>query len=304
MMFQPEKITNVLAKKDFTISVEVFPPRNGKSPDIILNKIDELSKLDLDFISITKGAMGSMRGGTIPIGYMISERYGLNSLVHFRCRDMNKRDVENMLVDHTYFGIRNILAVLGDPIAGEPECPREPGQHNQYASELVGQIEEMNKGRYIPLKDASQPRKGMDTDFCIGVAAYPEADDMEKELMVMEQKVANGAGFAITQMIFDADVYADYVAQLRNRGIDIPVIPGIRPVTKTEHVKVAEDIFKANVPESLKKALEGLEPQEARKVCIDFSVELCQKLREKGAPGVHLFTLNDISVVADIVSRI
>ncbi len=304
MMFQPEKITNILAKKNFTISVEVFPPRNGKSPEIILKKIEELSKLDLDFISITKGAMGSMRGGTIPIGYMISERYGMNSLVHFRCRDMNKRDVENMLVDHTYFGIRNILAVLGDPIKGEPECPLDPEQHNQYASELVGQVDDMNKGRYIHLKDTSQPRNGMETDFCIGIAAYPEADDMDKELMVMEQKVKKGADFAITQMIFDADAYSDYVKKLKERGIDIPVIPGIRPVTKAEHVKVAEEVFKANVPNSLKESLKGLGPEEARKVCIDFSVELCQKLKEMGAPGVHLFTLNDISVVVDIVSRI
>ena len=119
-----------------------------------------------------------------------------------------------------------------------------------------------------------------------------------------EQKVENGADFAITQMIFDADAYADYVKQLKERGIDIPIIPGIRPVTKVKHVKVAEEIFKANVPDSLKKALEGLGPQEAREVCIDFSVALCQKLKKMGAPGIHLFTLNDISVVADIISRI
>ena len=296
-----EKITNILENKDFAISVEVFPPRNGKSPDIILGKIEQLEELGLDFISITKGAMGSMRGGTIPIGYMISDRYGLNSLVHFRCRDLTKRDVENLLVDHSYFGIKNILAVLGDPVFGESGSPLNPELHNLYASELVDQIDRMNKGQYLPLTGKTETREGIKTDFCIGVAAYPEAEDMEKELMVMGQKVEAGADFAITQMIFDADVYSDYVGKLRGNGIDIPVIPGIRPVTKPEHVKAAEEIFGANVPGSLKQGMEGLSPADARQFCIDFSIDLCRKMKEIGAPGVHIFTLNDVNVVADII---
>ncbi len=300
-MLQPEKITDILAKKDFTISVEIFPPRNGKSPKIILGKLEKLENLGLDFISITKGAMGSMRGGTIPIGYMISDRYGLNSLVHFRCRDLSKRDVENLLVDHSYFGIKNILAVLGDPISGEPESPLDPEYHNLYASELVGQINRMNQGQYLPLIGKTKPREGIKSDFCIGVAAYPEAEDMEKELMVMSQKVNAGADFAITQMVFDADVYSNYVKMLRDNGIDIPIIPGIRPVTRSEHVRTAEEIFGANVPDSLKQGLEGLSPVDARQFCIEFSIDLCKKMKKAGAPGIHLFTLNDVDVVAEIV---
>ncbi len=303
-MSQPDKITDILARKDFTVSVEIFPPRNGKSPDIILKKLAKLEGLEPDFISITKGAMGSMRGGTIPIGYMISERYNMNSLVHFRCRDLNKRDVENLLVDHNYFGIRNILAVLGDPIPGEPEVFLSQETHNIYASELVGQISWMNDGQYLPLKVAEKPRDGVMTDFCIGVAAYPEASDMEKELMIMVEKVRQGADFAVTQMVFNATAYFDYVDLLRGRGIDIPVIPGIRPVTTAEHVRAAEEIFSANVPQHLKEGLKGLEPDAARELCMDFSVNLCQQLRDGGAPGVHMFILNDVEVAEEVIVRI
>ena len=303
-MSQPDKITDILAQKDFTISVEIFPPRNGKSPDIILKKLAKLEGLEPDFISITKGAMGSMRGGTIPIGYMISERYNMNSLVHFRCRDLNKRDVENLLVDHNYFGIRNILAILGDPIPGEPEVLLGQDTHNIYASEWVGQIQAMNNGQYLALKAGGEPRGGVKTDFCIGVAAYPEASDMEKELMIMGEKVRQGADFAITQMVFDAKAYFDYVELLRGRGIDIPVIPGIRPVTTAEHVRAAEEIFSANVPQHLKNGLKGLEADAAKELCIDFSVNLCQQLKDGGAPGVHMFILNDVEIAEKILARI
>lgn len=294
-MFVPEKVTDLLAKKSFTYSVEVFPPKNGKPPEIILNKLEALSQLPIDFVSVTKGAMGSMRGGTVPIGYMISERYEMNALVHFRCRDMDKREVENLLVDHMYFGTKNILAVLGDPLQGEEEKYLEPGTHNRYACELVRQISDMNDGKYL------ENGQGLQTDFCIGVACYPEADDPEKEQFIMQEKAKAGAHFAISQMVFSADKYARYVDGLRSAGIDIPIIPGVRPVTCMEHVRAAETVFGANVPDSLKQELKGADEAMARKICVDFSVGLCGALEDAGAPGAHMFTLNDVGMARDIL---
>jgi methylenetetrahydrofolate reductase (NADPH) len=303
-MFVPEKITEILQKKEFTYSVEVFPPRNGKHPDIILDKLESLSRVPIDFVSVTKGAMGSMRGGTVPIGYMISERYKLNALVHFRCRDMNRREVENLLVDHMYFGTKNILAVLGDPLPDEPEKILDQETYNVYACELVKQISEMNRGRYLTLQDDKENhRNGVSTDFCIGVACYPEAEDPEKEIFIMEEKVRAGADFAITQMIFNANAYADYLDRLRENGIKIPIIPGIRPVTCKEHVHAAETIFGANVPESLKGKLNDSDKEAGRDICTDFSVGLCNELKSVGAPGVHMFTLNDVDLAKDILER-
>jgi methylenetetrahydrofolate reductase (NADPH) len=305
LMFAPEKITEILARKPFTLSVEVFPPRNGRPPDIILDKLESLSKMPIDFVSVTKGAMGSMRGGTVPIGYMISERYEMNALVHFRCRDMNRREVENLLVDHMYFGTRNILAVLGDPLPGEPENTPDPSTHNRYACELVRQISEMNRGKYLPLPDRPEAfRDGMQTDFCLGVACYPEADDQEKELFIMREKAKAGADFAITQMVFSAEAYARYVDRLKDTGTHLPVIPGVRPVTCMEHVQAAETVFGAIVPDDLKEKLKGVTEQMARDICIDFSVGLCTSLKEAGAPGVHMFTLNDVEMARDILDRL
>jgi len=304
-MFVSEKISDLLAKNPFTNSVEVFPPRNGNPPSIILDKLKTINSLPIDFVSVTKGAMGSMRGGTVPIGYMISERYKMNALVHFRCRDMNKREVENLLVDHIYFGTKNILAVLGDPIPGESTGEPDQNTHNRYASELVGQISDMNRGRYLPMEGVGGDRReGLKTDFCIGVACYPEAEDMEQELYVMEEKVKAGADFAITQMIFDSKSYFKYLDDLKARGIDIPVIAGLRPVSCMEHVIAAETIFGAAIPKSLKEDIRGMTRELARKICIDFSISLHEELKQQGAPGAHLFILNDVGMARDIIERL
>ena len=302
-MFAQKSIIEILASKDFTFSAEIFPPRNGKPASIILGKLDMLSKMPIDFISVTKGAMGSMRGGTVPIGYMIPDRYNMNALVHFRCRDMNRREVENLLVDHMYFGTRNILAVLGDPLPGEPMKELNPETHNRYACELVKQISDMNAGRYIPMELGGQSREGVKTNFCIGVACYPEAQDMDKEIFVMREKVRAGAHFATSQMIFDADVYVSYVKELRNAGISIPVIPGIRPVSNMDHVIAAEKNFGANVPDDLKERLKNASGN-AEEICLGFTIELINNLRKVGAPGIHMFTLNDIEMIQHIMARL
>ncbi len=304
LMFQQKGIAQILADNGFTYSAEVFPPRNGKSPEIIFKKLERLAALDLKFISITKGAMGSLRGGTVPIGYIISERYHMNALVHFRCRDMDKAEVENALVDHMYFGTKNILAVLGDSLPGEAGKQLDPKTHNIYACQLVKQIADMNNGIYQPLKNTMEPRKGIKTEFCIGVACYPEAEDMEQELFVMQEKVKAGANYAVTQMLFSAEAYATYVQKLREKGIQIPIIPGIRPVTKMNHVIAAEEIFGANVPESLKQQLQTISEEQRQEVCIDFTLNLIKDLEKAGAPGVHLFTMNDISIIEELMSRI
>lgn len=303
-MFQQKGITHIIAEKNFTISAEVFPPRNGKSPDIMFKKLERLAALDLKFISITKGAMGSLRGGTVPIGYMISERYHMNALVHFRCRDMDKAEVENALVDHMYFGTKNILAVLGDPLPGEAGKQLDPKTHNIYACQLVKQIADMNNGIYQPLKNSMEPRSGIKTEFCIGVACYPEAQDMDQEIFIMQEKVKAGANFAVTQMLFSAEAYSTYVQKLRENDIQIPIIPGIRPVTKMNHVIAAEEIFRANVPDNLKQQLQTVSEEERQEVCINFTLNLIDELKNAGAPGIHMFTMNDIDIIEELMNKL
>jgi methylenetetrahydrofolate reductase (NADPH) len=296
-----ERIADLLENR-FTVSVEVFPPRNGHSPEIIMGKLARLRRLRPDFVSITKGAMGSMRGGTVPIGYMIADRFGMNPLVHFRSRDHSRREVENLLVDHMYFGIRNILAVMGDPVQGESKKLPDPRTHNRYASDLVAQIAQMNGGRYLPLPGEKRPRLGVASDFCIGVAAYPEREPGE-ERKVMRAKAKAGAEFAITQMFFDPWLYASYVKRMRAQGVKMPIIAGIRPVTRPEHVEAAERNFGVSVPAHLKRAIKA-DPRKGRETCVEFTAALCAKVREAGAPGIHLFILNDVELAEEILVRV
>jgi methylenetetrahydrofolate reductase (NADPH) len=298
-----ERITDIIADR-FSVSVEVFPPRNGTSPDHILGKLAALKRLKPDFVSVTKGACGSMRGGTVPIGYMIAERYGLTPLVHLRSRDLTMRETENLLVDHRYFEITNILAVMGDPVAGDPPTPPAGRGRNKYASDLVRQIAGMNDGRYLPMPgDRCAHRIGEPSDFCIGVAGYPERPWAE-ERRVMGAKARAGADFAITQMFFSSELYRRYLKRLRAAGVRIPVIPGIRPLSKTEHVQAAEKTFGASVPASLKKALKGATEAEGKETCLSFTTDLCRRLAEMGAPGVHLFILNDVEMARSIIGRL
>jgi methylenetetrahydrofolate reductase (NADPH) len=218
---------------------------------------------------------------------------------------MNRREVENLLVDHMYFGTKNILAVLGDPIPGEPEKNPNPETHNRYACELVKQISDLNQGRYLALAGNPESfREGVKTDFCTGVACYPEADDPEKELFIMGEKVNAGADFGITQMVFSAQAYSDYIKRLRENGINIPIIPGIRPVTSMKHVEAAEFTFGANVPGHLKEKLKGVSNDSARNICLEFTEGLCKGLKEAGAPGIHMFTLNDVDMAKEILTRL
>lgn len=304
-MFTHTKITKLIQDR-FTLSVELFPPRNGRSPDIIFRKLEKLQTLGVDFVSITKGAAGSHRGGTIPIGFLMGDRFGIEPLVHFRCRDLTKYQVENELVDHMYFDIKNVLAVLGDQSHG-PNVPQMDNElYNLYASQLVKQMDRMRRGHYLPLPGQCEPKKGEAFDFCIGVAVYPDAEDMEKELLIVKEKVKAGADFAITQMIFSAETYRGYVRMLRDSGLDIPVIPGIRPITRRKHLAAAKDVFGAKLTPQLEKMLKDTEADEEdlKDIWLEQTLDLCKEMKEAGAPGVHLFILNDVGIAEQVVLRL
>src|SRR3989338_4283864 len=185
-----KKITEILKNKKFTLSVELVPPRNGTSYDEIFNKLEQL-KGKVDFVSVTKGAGGSLRGGTLPISYFAQNKYGINTIAHFVCRERTKYEIENDLMDLYYFGIRNILALRGDPPAGHKE--EEWDGDYKYAYLLVKQIKEMNKGLYLPRVNIDKgSREGSKTDFCIIAAGHPE-DPIKEEIEHIKAKVEAGA---------------------------------------------------------------------------------------------------------------
>jgi len=294
-----EKITSMLEKK-FTVSVEIVPPRNGTSREEILRLLAKVKELGVDFLSVTKGAGGSLRGGTMPLTHFASEKFGLPSIAHFTCRELTKNEAENFLVDTYYFGIKNILALRGDA----PDYVDEAGTVGEftYAYELVKQISDANKGLYRTrqgLDEGKTCREGTPTDFCIGVAAHLEEGEGVAHL---QKKVEEGADFAITQMIFDATLYARFVRECREAGVKIPILPGIWPLDKKWKLDAALNKFKASIPSAIVEQLRATSDKEAfRNIGIAFTSKLCKELRAAGAPGVHLFIMQDTQVAKDIL---
>ncbi|MBU1975917.1 MAG: methylenetetrahydrofolate reductase [Nanoarchaeota archaeon] len=298
-MEQTKKITDILKSKQFTISVELVPPRNGTDPDSLMSKIERLNG-KVDFISVTKGAGGSMRGGTIPISYFAQQNHKMTALAHFVCRERTSAEIENELMDLYWFKIKNVLALRGDPPAGAKD--EEWDGDYKYAYRLANQINNMNQGKYIPRKnfDKGEFREGFATDFCILVAGHPE-DPIDKEVEHMKCKIESGASVIITQMIFSFDEYKNYVEGLGKAGIDLPVIAGIRPLLTYKDIESCEKFFGLKVCDELKSLLKDKTAAEARKAGIRYTVDLIKKLKGFGAPGVHLFVLNDVDLVSELI---
>lgn len=295
-----EKIIDILKKKKFTISVEFIPPRNGTSYDELYEQLNKLMG-KVDFISVTKGAGGSLRGGTLPLSYFAQNKFGINTLAHFVCREHTKFEIENELMDLHNFGIRNILALRGDP----PACHKESWDGDyRYAYLLVKQINDMNKGIYLPRINVDESsRTGLKTDFCIVAAGHPE-DPIDEEIEHVKAKIKAGAEVIITQMIFSFEEYKEYVESLRKNGIDVPIIPGIRPLTNFKSLESLEDFFKLSVNKDLKKNLKNAKTEkEAYEVGMQYFTEMIKKIRNYGAPSMHLYVLNDIGLVEELLAR-
>lgn len=295
MIPQPDrKITDLLKPGTFTLSAEVIPPRNGSSQSSILKEIDCLTKSGAQFLAVTKGAGGSLRGGSLPIAQMIKESFRTPCIAHFTSRDLLPEEVENQLVDHHYFGIRNILALRGDPPQGDPNWQPRPGSY-PYAYQLVQQIRALNEGRYLERKGFAVESRER-TDFCVGVAVYPDHPIASERLEFFRIKVEAGAEFAITQMLFDPDSYERFLEDGVCAGLNIPVLPGTRLLKSQAQARRMAKRFQISMPESLIARL----PEDDKKAHPDQALEVFYRLtedfRSKGAPGLHLFVLTDIEL--------
>ncbi|MEK6705717.1 MAG: methylenetetrahydrofolate reductase [Bdellovibrionota bacterium] len=306
--FKPDrKLTDVLATSKFTLSAEVIPPRNGSEQNILLNQINLLIQAGAQFLAVTKGAGGSLRGGSLPIAQAIKENFNVPCIAHFTCRDLTPAEVENQLMDHHYFGIRNILALRGDPPEGEPEWKaRSDGGYN-HAHELISQIVNLNNGKYIPRATGLPAGKQEATDFCIGAAVYPEFPDPVKRLEYFEKKIKAGAMFGITDMLFDTEAYGRFLDSCEKGGLSIPVLPGTRLLRSKSHAMKMASRFRVKIPAEMLASLpethgpDGAAPpkditksvQDGDKIGVEIFLKQVERLRALGAPGVHLFVIFD-----------
>ncbi|MEW6055730.1 MAG: methylenetetrahydrofolate reductase [Bdellovibrionota bacterium] len=308
-------VIEILKSKPRTLSAEIIPPRNGAETEAVLKQIERLKTVPVDFISVTKGAGGSLRGGTLPIAQTIKSQFGICALAHFTCRDYTVEEVENNLMDHHYFGIGNILALRGDPPTGQPDHFKPAPNRHSYAWQLVDQICRMNQGRYLARGGYDTPvdskedslrkvRRGTPTNFCIGVAAHPELEPHSDAVEFLRCKVERGASYAITQMLFSVDSYKRFLESCAARGIHIPIIPGIRIVTQASTAErlLSRKEFGVKIPANFLEKLQNARSKEdAKQIGLNHAFELCQGLFAAGAPGVHVFVMNDENTASDLL---
>jgi len=297
------KVTEVLEKKAFTLSAEVIPPRNGEQMQATMAGLKKVVASGVDFLSVTKGAGGSLRGGSLPIAQTIKDQFAKPCIAHFTCRDLTPQDIENQLVDHHYFGVRNILALRGDPPMGEKDWVPPLGGYD-YAFQLIEQIQKLNNGEFLERKGFKVLSREA-TDFCIGAAIYPEHPDGKERLHFAELKFRAGAEFGITQMLFDPDPYRDLSKSLQEKGYQQPILPGLRILRSKKQAHVMKTRFGCSVPDWYLKQL----PEEHDKNNLDLTalipfVELVDRLKEVGAPGVHIFVLTDVALCQEAMKEL
>jgi methylenetetrahydrofolate reductase (NADPH) len=316
------KVTEYFEKADgkTLISFEVLPPLKGGSMETIFDTLDPLMEFKPPFIDVTyhreefiykKRASGyyektaiRKRPGTVGICAAIMHRYGVDAVPHLICGGFTMEDTENALIDLNFLNINNVLAIRGDARKFDGKFVPEEGGH-RYALDLVKQITEMNNGKYLD----SNIENGVKTDFCIGVAGYPEkhfeAPNMDMDLLYSKAKIDAGADYIVTQMFFDNKKYFAYVDACRKAGIDVPIVPGLKPLTKKYQLNSIPRIFHADIPTELAKEMTQAKDAEARRqVGVEWSIQQSKELKESGVPCLHYYTMGDSDTIRTIVEAV
>jgi methylenetetrahydrofolate reductase (NADPH) len=308
------------AKDDTLISFEVLPPLKGGSMEAIFNTLDPLMEFKPPFIDVTyhreeyiyvKKPSGyyektaiRKRPGTVGICAAIMHRYGVDAVPHLICGGFTKEDTENALIDLNFLDINNVLALRGDARKFEGKFVPESDGH-PYALDLIKQIVAMNKGAYLD----QNIENGVKTDFCIGIAGYPEkhyeAPNMENDLKWTKAKIDAGANYIVTQMFFNNQAYFDYVKACREAGINVPIVPGLKPLTKKYQLNSIPRIFHIDLPEDLANEMLKAKDAEAREqVGIEWSIMQSKELKAAGVPCLHYYTMGDSAIIRKIAEAV
>jgi len=305
--------------KETLFSFEILPPLKGKSIQSIYDGIDPLMEFKPKFVNVTyhreeyiykehdNGLLEKIsvrkRPGTVGICAAIMNKYHVDAVPHLICGGFSKEETENALIDLQFLGIDNVLALRGDSIKTESSFRAHKNGHS-FAVDLINQITDMNDGTYLMDDVHLEP-----TAFCIGAAGYPEkhfeAMNMATDLQYLKAKVDAGADYIVTQMFFDNDKYFNFVAACRANGIDVPIIPGIKPIKTLGHILSLPKIFKIDYPEELSKELLKCKTnQDAEQLGIEWGIAQSKDLKAKGVPCIHYYTMSNSSQVKAIAKEI
>lgn len=308
------------ANGETLISFEILPPLKGGKIQSIFDTLDPLMEFNPPFVDVTyhreefiykKQASGyyekiSMRKrpGTVGICAAIMNRYGVDAVPHLICGGFSIEETEDALIDLKFLGIDNVLVLRGDARKFEGEFIPEPNGH-AYALDLVKQVVKMNQGHYLD----NTITNAEPSDFCIGVAGYPEkhfeAPNYESDLNFLKEKIKAGAEYIVTQMFFDNAQYFRFVDQCRAAGINVPIVPGLKPITKKYQLNSIPRFFHLNIPQDLANALINAKDADARnQVGIEWTVAQSKELKAAGAPCLHYYTMGDVETIKQIVEQV
>ena len=296
------------------LSAETFPTENFRPIDAILKTVEELLPYGIRVVTTTWGALGSARGGTPSVSRIIHERFNIPTVVHFSIQAKTKRDIEGLLRSLHLDGLHNILALGGDPPAGQVDYV-PPQLRHRYAADLVEQLVHMNKGLWMD-QDGSYTRKGFQTHFGIGVAGFPEVHpndwrpeedfdtNLKRHIEHLKIKVDAGADYIVEQMIFDADLHFRYEKAVRQAGITIPIIPGILPFDRLPQAsRFLTDDLRISMPSAIRSKLEKAPDEEQERLAADYMAAQVQKLLDAGVPGIHFYCMNRSGPMIELFKR-
>ena len=316
------KITEHIKKANnkTLFSFEVIPPKKGNSIQELYDNIDALMEFNPPFIDVTtsreeyvyvnKGdglldrKTTRARPGTLGICAAIKHKYDVDTVPHVLCGGFTKEETEYLLVDCDYLGIQNVMALRGDAMSHQKYFEVEKGGH-AFAKDLVSQISDLNAGKY--LHDVIETTHK--SDFCIGVAGYPEkhleSPSLQTDLKYLKEKVDAGADYVVTQMFFDNQKYFDFVKAAKAAGIHVPIIPGIKPIAVERHLQLLPQVFRIDLPEALISSVESCKTnKDVRQVGVEWAIQQSKELLAAGVPVLHYYSMGKSDNIEKIASAI
>jgi methylenetetrahydrofolate reductase (NADPH) len=300
------------------ISFEIIPPKRGGDIKSLLAVLDDLAMYNPPFIDITSHAaeviydetpdgikkkIKRKRPGTLGICALIQNKYNIDAVPHVLCSGFTREETEDFLIELQYLGIENVLAIRGDESGYQ-----KPVQHgrsvNTYAVDLVKQISDMNKGIYLEdeLLDAKS------TDFCVGVAGYPEkhfeAPNLKTDIAFIKQKINAGACYIVTQMFYDNQVYFDFVDACRQEGIESPIIPGLKILTIKSNLTTLPKNFYINVPEELADEVSRAHSEHTMEIGVNWAAKQVEELLNKNVPAIHFYIMQNSKPINMLMKKL
>lgn len=313
-------IEHLAKAKDTLVSFEILPPLKGKTITSIYDHLDPLMEFKPSWINVTYHRSETMfkkktdgtfekvdvrkRPGTVGICAAIMNHYNIDAVPHIICGGFTKRETEDALIDLQFLGIDNALILRGDAAKNESSFEPEPGG-NKYAIDLLKQVGQLNQGIYLD----EDILNGGKTDFCMGVAGYPEkhfeSPNFEIDLIKTKEKVDAGADYIMTQMFFNNQKFLDYVKACRDMGITVPIIPGLKPITNKKQLMILPRIFHVDIPTDLSNAINKCKTDaECEQVGTEWLIQQSKELKAAGVPVLHYYTLGKPKVISDVCQQV